>query len=55
MVREQRDELLADHAGRAEDADGNRCHNICLALRFTVPKKKADAVNRVGGFRLELV
>ena len=33
MAREQRDELLADHAGRPEDSDGNRRHLFC-------PKKK---------------
>ena len=27
MVREKGDELLADHAGRAENADGYRCHD----------------------------
>jgi hypothetical protein len=36
MVREQRNELLADHAGRAKDADGYRSH-------AENPKKKADA------------
>jgi hypothetical protein len=38
MVGEERDELLADHAGRAENADGNHA----------ISKKKADAANRVG-------
>ena len=37
MVRKKRNELLADHAGRAQDADGN--------LRHIFPSiQKADAV-----------
>ena len=34
VIREQGDELLADHAGRAKDTDGNRRH------RLLDPKKK---------------
>ena len=38
MVREERDELLADHAGRTENADGNRGH---MFLQFSVSQKKS--------------
>ena len=41
MIREESDELLADHAGRAENPNRNRRHQ-CES------KKKADAENRVG-------
>ena len=51
MRREQRDELLADHAGRAEDADFNLSHDCSFpswtllnAFVSFVIKKKADAV-----------
>jgi hypothetical protein len=43
MIRKQRDELLADHAGRAEDADLNRFH---IAVHKT--KKPTRLINRVG-------
>ena len=50
MMCEQRDELLADHAGRAENADGNRSH-VDLSPAFL--QKKADAVNTVSAGQLE--
>ena len=52
MVREKRDELLADHAGRAENADGYRCHDRDPTCRpgFSPgnAKKKPTRLNRVG-------
>jgi hypothetical protein len=59
VIGKERDELLADHAGRAEYPDWNRGH---LSSSLEAPaadvihgrsekiKKKADAENRVGGW-----
>ena len=49
MVREQRDELLADHPGRAENPDFDRHRRSVLcafvsSVLVSVIKKKADAV-----------
>jgi hypothetical protein len=51
VPRKERDELLADHAGRAEDPDFNLSHDDSLFLRAepdglhcSRSKKKADAV-----------
>src|SRR5262245_57134260 len=46
MIREERNELLADHAGRAEDAHGNRCHRS-LSPVF-LQKKSRRGKHRVG-------
>jgi hypothetical protein len=45
MVCEQRDELLADHAGRAEYANFDRHLRVLRSLScVSRSKKKADAV-----------
>jgi hypothetical protein len=44
MMREQRDELLADHAGRAEDPDVDSSHRS--NLRDTKKKCRRGSVNR---------
>src|SRR5713226_3968005 len=60
MIREQGDELLADHAGRAKNADGYRRHNsfflhpsTSLGMMRVVTKKKPTRLNRVGRLQLE--
>jgi hypothetical protein len=45
MIREQRDELLADHTGRTKDADGYSRH--------ITPKKKPTRRSRVGRIELD--
>jgi hypothetical protein len=50
MIREQCDELLANHTGRAKDAYWNSRH-VCTAL---LQKKSRHGKDRVGKFQLEL-
>ena len=68
MIREQGNELLTDHAGRAKNADGYRRHNSFFSSSLDIArddpdlskgqvrvftKKKPTRLNRVGRLQLE--